>query len=377
MAKVTLSPIGSFSQSAVNTINTNMDRIATALDSLLSRDGTAPNQMTADLDMNTNDVLNAGTGYFENLWIDGNNWPGEPPEFVEGPQGPPGEGWAPVFTVVTDGVRRVFQLLEYVGGDGDPPTDHIGEYVGASDYVTDIAQAVDVRGPQGPQGTAGAGTGDMLVADYDPNGVTADAFDMDNMVEGTDAKILTAAERTKLGGIEALADVTDAANVNAAGAVMNSDTTIADMQFVLNEASMSSNSATKVPTQASVKSYVDTKTESLIVAASDEISTLTTGTGKTTFRMPYAFTLTAIRASLTTAQTSGSIFTVDVNESGSSILSTKLTIDNTEKTSTTAATPAVISDTSLANDAEITIDIDQIGDSTAKGLKVTFIGYKT
>jgi hypothetical protein len=90
--------------------------------------------------------------------------------------------------------------------------------------------------------------------------------------------------------------------------------------------------------------------------------------------MPRAVTLTSVRASLTTAQASGSIFTVDINEGGSSILSTKLTIDNTETTSTTAATPPVISDTALADDAQITIDIDQIGNGTAKGLKVMLIG---
>jgi hypothetical protein len=112
----------------------------------------------------------------------------------------------------------------------------------------------------------------------------------------------------------------------------------------------------------------------LVVAASDETTALATGTAKITFRMPRAVTLTAVRASLTTAQASGSIFTVDINEGGSSILSTKLTIDNTETTSTTAATPPVISDTSLADDAEITIDIDQIGNGTAKGLKVMLIG---
>jgi hypothetical protein len=112
------------------------------------------------------------------------------------------------------------------------------------------------------------------------------------------------------------------------------------------------------------------------LAASDETTALTAGTAKMTFRMPHAMTLTAVRASLTTAQASGSIFTVDINESGTSILSTKLTIDNTEKTSTTAATPAVISDTALADDAEITIDIDQIGDGTATGLKITLIGTR-
>jgi hypothetical protein len=114
----------------------------------------------------------------------------------------------------------------------------------------------------------------------------------------------------------------------------------------------------------------------LVVAASDETTALTTGTAKITFRMPRAVTLTSVRASLTTAQASGSIFTVDINEAGTSILSTKLTIDNTEKTSTTAATPPVISDVNLADDAEMTIDIDQIGDGTAKGLKVTLIGTR-
>jgi len=114
----------------------------------------------------------------------------------------------------------------------------------------------------------------------------------------------------------------------------------------------------------------------LVVAASDETTALTTGTAKITFRMPRAVTLTAVRASLTTAQASGNIFTVDINEAGTSILSTKLTIDNTEKTSTTAATPPVISDTALADDAEMTIDIDQIGNGTATGLKVTLIGTR-
>jgi hypothetical protein len=112
----------------------------------------------------------------------------------------------------------------------------------------------------------------------------------------------------------------------------------------------------------------------LVVAASDETTALTAGTAKITFRMPRAVTLTAVRASLTTAQASGTIFTVDINEGGVSILSTKLTIDNTETTSTTAATPSVISDTALADDSEITIDIDQIGNGTAKGLKVMLIG---
>lgn len=121
-------------------------------------------------------------------------------------------------------------------------------------------------------------------------------------------------------------------------------------------------------------------TESFIVACSDEATALTVGTAKVTFRMPYAFTLTAVRAMLVTAQTTsgaGGILTVDINEAGVSILSTKLTIDNTEKTSVTAAAAAVISDPSIADDAEVTVDIDQIGDGTAKGLKIVLIGHRT
>ena len=107
-----------------------------------------------------------------------------------------------------------------------------------------------------------------------------------------------------------------------------------------------------------------------IIACSDETTPLTTGTAKVTFRMPAAGTLTAVKATVTTAPV-GSALIVDINEAGTSVLSTKLSIDDGEETSATAATPAVISDSALADDAEITIDIDQVGSGTAgAGLKV-------
>jgi hypothetical protein len=115
----------------------------------------------------------------------------------------------------------------------------------------------------------------------------------------------------------------------------------------------------------------------IAIACSDETTNLTAGTAKVTFRLPYAFTLSEVRASLTVPQPGGAIFTVDINVGGSSILSTKLTIDNTETTSVTAATPAVISSAALGDNAEATIDIDQVGDAGAKGLKVYLIGVRT
>lgn len=108
----------------------------------------------------------------------------------------------------------------------------------------------------------------------------------------------------------------------------------------------------------------------------DETTAETAATSKYIFRMPFALTLTDVRSSLAVAPTDAD-FIVDINESGSTILSTKLSIDATEKTSTTAVTPAVISDSALADDAEITIDIDQVGSTVAgAGLKVTLIGTR-
>jgi len=71
------------------------------------------------------------------------------------------------------------------------------------------------------------------------------------------AGLATAAQITKLDGIEAGADVTDATNVDAAGATMNADTDVSGNGYVLDEDTMSSNDDTKVPTQQSVKAYVD------------------------------------------------------------------------------------------------------------------------
>lgn len=103
------------------------------------------------------------------------------------------------------------------------------------------------------------GGGDMLASTYDPQAIGADAFDVDNHTDGTTNKVFTAVEESKLAGIEANADVTDAANVDAAGATMNSDTTLAGNGYFLDEDNMASDSATKVPSQQSVKAYADLK----------------------------------------------------------------------------------------------------------------------
>ena len=117
--------------------------------------------------------------------------------------------------------------------------------------------------------------------------------------------------------------------------------------------------------------------EVILLACSDETTALTVGTGKVTFRCPFAFTITGVSASVNTAPV-GSTIIVDINETGTTILSTKLSLDVSEKTTATAATAAVVSDASIAADAEISVDIDQIGSTVAgAGLKVKIEGYRT
>lgn len=119
--------------------------------------------------------------------------------------------------------------------------------------------------------------------------------------------------------------------------------------------------------------------EEIVCPLTTESGPVTAGAGKFTFRMPYPFSVTAVYASLAGSQTSGNILTVDIKSGGTSVLSTKLTIDNGEKTSVTAAAPYAFVAAGFNNpigDEEITIDVSQIGDGTAHGLTVTLVGHQ-
>jgi len=109
------------------------------------------------------------------------------------------------------------------------------------------------------------------------NNATADQTDAEIKTayeNNSDTNAFTDTEKSKLAAIEASADVTDATNVDAAGAVMNSDSTTAAMSFVVDEDNMSSDSATKVPTQQSVKAYVDAEVAGVVDSAPSALNTL-------------------------------------------------------------------------------------------------------
>lgn len=97
----------------------------------------------------------------------------------------------------------------------------------------------------------------------------------------------------------------------------------------------------------------------------------TTGAIAGVYWFPHeAITLIGVYLFVGSATTTG-VLTLDINEAGTTVLSTKLTIDATELTSLTAATAAVISDTAIAAGAKIGFDWDGVGDSTATDAMVT------
>lgn len=63
MAKLTLTDVSDFKNqtTTANTINSNNSAIETALENTLSRDGTSPNQMNSDLDLDSNDIINVNS----------------------------------------------------------------------------------------------------------------------------------------------------------------------------------------------------------------------------------------------------------------------------------------------------------------------------
>ena len=101
----------------------------------------------------------------------------------------------------------------------------------------------------------------------------------------------------------------------------------------------------------------------IVISGSDITTDLTTGTAKVTFRMPLAMTLTDVRASVSTAPT-GSDLIMDINEGGTTILSTKLSIPAGAKTSVgtpTAATGTVTLDSGASGSVDgITVNSVEI-----------------
>ena len=100
---------------------------------------------------------------------------------------------------------------------------------------------------------------------------------------------------------------------------------------------------------------------------------VTTGVAK--FPIPEDLTFVDAFIQVDTAPT-GSSAIWDININGATALSTKITIEATEKSSLDAASQPVFSTTTASKDDAITIDCDQIGATIAGQNPVLVITYK-
>jgi hypothetical protein len=75
---------------------------------------------------------------------------------------------------------------------------------------------------------------------------------------------------------------------------------------------------------------------------------------------PYAMTITAARLDVAVAPT-GSTLIVDMKKNGTTMMTTKFSIDATEFSSTTAVAPPVLSSSTLVVGDKLSFSVDQIG----------------
>jgi hypothetical protein len=202
-------------------------------------------------------------------------------------------------TVATTNMVVSDKLIELANGQSGTPSGDLGLVMerGSSDNVFIGFDESDDKFVVGTGSFTGASTGNLTITtgtlkaniegatvtttgnitvggtvdgrDVATDGSKLDGIEASATADQTGAEIkalyeaetsaFTDAQFSKLAAIEAAADVTDATNVNAAGAVMNTDTSTATMSFTIDEDNMASDSATKLPTQQSVKAYVDTE----------------------------------------------------------------------------------------------------------------------
>ena len=277
-----------------------------------------------------------------------------------------GSGLSGVVTAETDPIVGAITGIVKADGGGN-----ISAATAGTDYVETETDPI-VGAINGIVKADGAGNISSAVEDTDYQGVLAEGAFADG-------------DKTKLDGIETSADVTDATNVEAAGALMDSELT--DIAFVkavsdavasdLNTGTSTSKAVT--PDALAGSNFGIRYVQVMVTAPTGETEA---GDGAAYIHIPAAYAgmnLVEVHAEVITAPT-GSAETYNIYNVTDSVdmLSTALTIDAGETGSDTAATAAVIntSNDDVAQNDLLRIDVDGVGSTTAaQGLIIT-LGFQ-
>jgi len=196
------------------------------------------------------------------------------------------------------------------------------------------------------------------------DGVTATTAEL-NILDGVTA---TASELNKMDGVTATT-----AEINYVDGVTSNVQTQLDAK--LTATAYDDATAAEVDTGTSTAKYVSpdslegskygvrTIVRDVIAHDADQATGTTLGGD---FVMPIGGTVIEVGITVSTAGTTG-VGTYDIHKNGTTILSTKITVDSGEKTSRTAATDSVISVAAVAEGDIYTFDIDGVQTTEAKG----------
>jgi hypothetical protein len=262
--KVTFTNITAGFMSA-DQLNANFDTISDAFDDYLSRDGTTPNTMTADLDMNSNDILNAGTINSVDLVVNGTSLDAQITAAATSATDSATDAAASAASAAASAASAATAatLTEFTSLT-DAPASYSGQSllgvrVNAGETALEFASASATVGDADYGDITVTGSGTVWSIDagaVDTAELAADAVTTIKITDGnvTLAKIAGAA----LSGSDATLVTGTAGTLNYT-AKWNTDGDLVDGFEVLDEDAMGSDSDTKLATQQSIKAYVDTQ----------------------------------------------------------------------------------------------------------------------